>query len=113
MNGAKGMINKAFDTKKLEKLEAVFLNINSPGGSPVQTELIADYIQQKANKTKVPVVSFVEDVAGSGGYWLGEYLLRPIFYYIFGFMLYFQAHPRSGPSKIRNFRKVFLLNSTQ
>ena len=79
MNGAKGMINKAFDTKKLEKLEAVFLNINSPGGSPVQTELIADYIQQKANKTKVPVVSFVEDVAGSGGYWLGEYLLLPTY----------------------------------
>ena len=79
MNGAKGMINKAFDTKKLEKLEAVFLNINSPGGSPVQTELIADYIQQKANKTKVPIISFVEDVAGSGGYWLGKYL---IFYHI-------------------------------
>lgn len=63
----KNVVDKTFD---LKRLEAVFLNINSPGGSPVQTELIADYIQQKADLKKVPVVSFVEDVAASGGYWL-------------------------------------------
>ena len=70
-DNTKDVIDKAFNTKKLE---AVFLNINSPGGSPVQTELIADYIQLKTNEKKVPVVTFVEDVAASGGYWLGEYL---------------------------------------
>ena len=60
-NATKAM-DKAFKTKRLE---AVFLSINCPGGSPVQTELIADYIQQKSKN--VPVISFVEDVAASGG----------------------------------------------
>ena len=61
------LIDKAFATKKLE---AVFLSINSPGGSAVQSEMIADYIGQKSTEKKVPVISFVEDVAASGGYWL-------------------------------------------
>ena len=61
------LIDKAFATKKLE---AVFLSINSPGGSAVQSEMIADYIGLKSAEKKVPVISFVEDVAASGGYWL-------------------------------------------
>jgi len=61
------LINKAFLPKKLE---AVFLSINSPGGSPVQSELIADYISQKSKEKSVPVIAFVEDMAASGGYWL-------------------------------------------
>ena len=61
------LINKAFLPKKLE---AVFLSINSPGGSPVQSELIADYIAQKSKEKSVPVIAFVEDMAASGGYWL-------------------------------------------
>ena len=61
------LIDKAFSTPKCE---AVFLSINSPGGSAVQSELIADYIGIKAAEKKVPVISFVEDVAASGGYWL-------------------------------------------
>lgn len=61
------LITQAFNTKRLE---AVFLSINSPGGSAVQSELIADFIGQKSAETKVPVISFVEDVAASGGYWL-------------------------------------------
>jgi len=55
---------------KPKKLEAVCLNINSPGGSPVQSELIADRINQLATLKKVPVYSFIEDVGASGGYWL-------------------------------------------
>ena len=62
IDNATKAIDKAFKTKRLE---AVFLSINCPGGSPVQTELIADYIQQKSKN--VPVISFVEDVAASGG----------------------------------------------
>lgn len=61
------LIEKAFAVKKLE---AVFLVINSPGGSPVQSELIAKRIRFLAKKNKVAVYSFVEDVAASGGYWL-------------------------------------------
>ena len=54
-DNTKDVIDKAFNTKKLE---AVFLNINSPGGSPVQTELIADYIQLKTNEKKVLSIFF-------------------------------------------------------
>lgn len=61
------MIEKAFSIKKLE---ALCLVINSPGGSPVQSELIAKRIRSLAKKNKVAVYSFIEDVAASGGYWL-------------------------------------------
>ncbi|CAA9399109.1 MAG: Peptidase, family S49 [uncultured Rubellimicrobium sp.] len=49
---------------------AVALQINSPGGSPVQSSLIAARIRRLADEKRVPVVAFVEDVAASGGYWL-------------------------------------------
>jgi signal peptide peptidase SppA len=49
---------------------AVALEINSPGGSPVQSALIADRIQSLSQEFKVPVYVFCEDVAASGGYWL-------------------------------------------
>jgi signal peptide peptidase SppA len=52
------------------KPAAVALVINSPGGSPVQSALIAARIRRLADKHKTPVLAFVEDVAASGGYWL-------------------------------------------
>lgn len=48
----------------------VALAINSPGGSPVQSALIARRIRDLAEEKKKPVVAFVEDIAASGGYWL-------------------------------------------
>jgi serine protease SohB len=50
--------------------KAVALAINSPGGSPAQSSLIAARIRRLAYTRKVPVYAFVEDVAASGGYWL-------------------------------------------
>jgi len=52
------------------KPAAVALEINSPGGSPVQSSLIGARIQRLAKEKNVPVIAFVEDVAASGGYWL-------------------------------------------
>jgi len=52
------------------KPAAVALQINSPGGSPVQSSLIAGRIRRLSVEKKVPVLAFVEDVAASGGYWL-------------------------------------------
>lgn len=49
---------------------AVALAINSPGGSPVQSSLIAARIRRLAEEMDVKVYAFVEDVAASGGYWL-------------------------------------------
>ncbi|MFV0293822.1 MAG: S49 family peptidase [Paracoccus sp. (in: a-proteobacteria)] len=61
------VLEKAF-TKG--KPKAVALAINSPGGSPVQSSLIAARIRRLADHHDVPVHAFVEDVAASGGYWL-------------------------------------------
>ena len=52
------------------KPAAVALIINSPGGSPVQSSLIAARIRRLADEKDIPVHAFVEDVAASGGYWL-------------------------------------------
>lgn len=52
------------------KPKAVALAINSPGGSPAQSSLIAARIRRLAEEKKIPVHAFVEDVAASGGYWL-------------------------------------------
>lgn len=49
---------------------AVALVINSPGGSPAQSSLIAARIRRLADERGIPVHAFVEDVAASGGYWL-------------------------------------------
>ena len=61
------LIEKMF---KIERLKAVCLAINSPGGSPVQSELIANRIIELAKEKDIAVYSFIEDVAASGGYWL-------------------------------------------
>jgi signal peptide peptidase SppA len=55
---------------KLRGAKAVALSINSPGGSPVQSALIAGRIRALAGEKKLPVVAFIEDVGASGGYWL-------------------------------------------
>src|SRR6185369_17780029 len=52
-------IERAFN---LPRVRAVALSINSPGGSPVQSSLIARRIRQLATEKKVPVVAFAEDV---------------------------------------------------
>ena len=61
------IIEEAFDTYKLE---AVALVINSPGGSPAQSELLGKHIRRLADEKDIPIYAFVEDVAASGGYWL-------------------------------------------
>lgn len=64
-----GMIEKAF-TKG--KPDAVALLINSPGGSPTQSSLIAARIRRLAEEKKVKTYAFVEDVAASGGYYIAS-----------------------------------------
>ncbi len=64
--GLASLIEKAFRMKPA----CVALQINSPGGSPVQSSLIAGRIRRLAGEKGVPVHAFVEEVAASGGYWL-------------------------------------------
>lgn len=67
LEGTRETIKEAFNRKGAV---AVALSINSPGGSPVQSDLIAREIRYWAEKKNLPVFAFVEDVAASGGYWL-------------------------------------------
>ena len=68
-SGAAAIIEKAFAKGKPK---AVVLVINSPGGSPAQSSLIAARIRRLADEKEIPVFAFVEDVAASGGYWLAS-----------------------------------------
>ena len=78
--GATGRPGKSLTAAKLDKaieaafkpgdLVAVALQINSPGGSPVQSRLIHDRIRSLAVEKSVPVLAYLEDVAASGGYML-------------------------------------------
>ena len=67
LSSAAPSLDRAFG---LRRLDAVFLALNSPGGSPVQSSLIAGHIRRLADEKKVPVVACVEDAAASGGYWI-------------------------------------------
>ncbi len=75
-SGTRGQLNDAALAPVIEKAfargkpAAVALLINSPGGSPVQSSLIAARIRRLAEEKAIPVLAFVEDVAASGGYWL-------------------------------------------
>ena len=64
-SGQQEIIKKAFSFKKSKNIA---ISINSPGGSPVQSHLIHDYIRQLAKKNEKKVIVFAEDVAASGGY---------------------------------------------
>lgn len=58
-------IKRAFT---MPKAKAVAIVVNSPGGSPVQSEFIHKMIRAAAKKHSLPVLTFVEDVGASGGY---------------------------------------------
>lgn len=61
------VLERAFER---DRVAAVALLVNSPGGSPTQSALVADRIRGLAEEHDVPVLAFCEDVAASGGYWL-------------------------------------------
>lgn len=67
LSGLAAQIERAF---KVKRVKAVALAINSPGGSPVQSALIANRIRALSQEKDIPVIAFAEDVAASGGYWL-------------------------------------------
>ncbi|MGL4309683.1 MAG: S49 family peptidase [Paracoccaceae bacterium] len=74
--GSRGSLSDAGLSPVLERAfrkgrpAAVALAVNSPGGSAVQSSLIAARIRRLSEKHGLAVHAFVEDVAASGGYWL-------------------------------------------
>src|SRR5690606_7753715 len=65
--GVAPLLKKAFAFKRAP---AVALIVNSPGGSAVQSRLIAEHIRYLAQKHDKRVLVFVEDAAASGGYFI-------------------------------------------
>ena len=72
----RGNLNLAGLVQQIERaghtrgVRAIALQVNSPGGSPVQSELIAKRLRAVARESDLPLFAFVEDIAASGGYWL-------------------------------------------
>ena len=67
LNDLSDSLTKAFSFKNIK---AIVLLVNSPGGSPVQSALIANRVRDLAREKEIPVYCFIEDLAASGGYWL-------------------------------------------
>ena len=61
------LLKRAF---AIRSAPAVAIIVNSPGGSPVQSRLIAKRIRDLAEEHDRPVLVFVEDAAASGGYFI-------------------------------------------
>jgi protease-4 len=61
-------LDKAFDN---DKTKAVVVEINSPGGSPVQSDDIYEHMQYLQKKyPKIPLYAVCTDVCASGGYYI-------------------------------------------
>src|SRR5690554_6640364 len=61
------LLKRAFAIKSAPVVAIV---VNSPGGSPVQSRLIAKRIRDLADEHDKPVLVFVEDAAASNGYFI-------------------------------------------
>ena len=68
LRSAGPLIERAFASVK--RGGAVILDIDSPGGSPVQSELIAGLIRRRAEKAGAKVHAVIGEAGASGGYWL-------------------------------------------
>jgi ClpP class serine protease len=62
------LIERAIDAAG--KGGTLLLDIDSPGGSPVQSDLIASRIRGRAAEKQARVVAVIGEVGASGGYWL-------------------------------------------
>ncbi|MEM6931416.1 MAG: signal peptide peptidase SppA, partial [Myxococcota bacterium] len=57
------------DATESDRVKAIVLRVNSPGGSAVGSDLVWREIQ-RARDQGIPVVVSMSSVAGSGGYWI-------------------------------------------
>ncbi|MBR9683079.1 signal peptide peptidase SppA [Candidatus Woesearchaeota archaeon] len=65
---AKTVVNFLKDAEERDSVEAVLLEINSPGGSAVASDEIATQIK----KMEKPVVAVIREMGASGGYWIAS-----------------------------------------
>ncbi|WP_192036630.1 signal peptide peptidase SppA [Halomonas sp. YLGW01] len=55
---------------KAPSAEAVVLHINSPGGSPVQSQRIYDEMMRLRQQGDKPIIAVIEDIGASGSYYI-------------------------------------------
>ena len=61
------------DAAKDRNTKGIILHINSPGGSPVQSDYVYNEIRRlKQEYPELPVVSVVSDICASGGYYIAS-----------------------------------------
>ncbi|WP_148254697.1 signal peptide peptidase SppA [Aidingimonas lacisalsi] len=60
-------LERAWDN---DAAEAVVLHINSPGGSPVQSQRIFNEVMRLRDKGGKPIIAVIEDIGASGGYYI-------------------------------------------
>jgi len=71
--GSETIIEGLRDAFKDDDTAGVILEINSPGGSPVQSANIYDEIKRLREKYKdIPLYAVVDDIAASGGYFVAS-----------------------------------------
>jgi signal peptide peptidase SppA len=68
LRSAGPLIEKAFAATPKDGV--LVLDIDSPGGSPVQSELIAGLIRRRAVARRITVHAVIGEAGASGGYWL-------------------------------------------
>lgn len=67
------IIEGLHDAIKDKNTKGIILHINSPGGSPVQSDYIYNEIRQiKKDNPDLPIISVVSDICASGGYYIAS-----------------------------------------
>lgn len=67
------ILAKAFDAKNVQ---AIYLNINSQGGSPVESERINAFIDAKRAETQKPIYSVISSIGASAAYMIAVHTDR-------------------------------------
>ena len=55
--------------RAISDADAVVLHINSPGGSPVQSQRVYDEIRYLQGQGDKPILAVIEDIGASGAYY--------------------------------------------
>ncbi|HQT66885.1 MAG: signal peptidase [Rhodospirillales bacterium 20-60-12] len=63
-----GAIERGINAAK--RCKHLILAIESPGGSPVQSDLIGALLRRRADEAGIKIIAVIGDVGASGGYWL-------------------------------------------
>jgi signal peptide peptidase SppA len=64
------LIDRAIAAAATAPGRVLLLDIQSPGGSPVQSDLIATRLRRRAEEKRVRLIAVIGEVGASGGYWL-------------------------------------------